>query len=127
MTRWWRRLCPPESRWAGLGGGLEAEPPEWVFRKSRYSAFRGTRLNAWLKKRGIADLVVAGVMTHLCVEATVRDAFEAGYRVHVPLDGCAAGEKILHLGSLRSMACGFAYVRRGRDIDFSAKRRMEDA
>ncbi|MFH1724383.1 MAG: isochorismatase family cysteine hydrolase [Elusimicrobiota bacterium] len=112
MARRWRRRCPPRSRWAGLAEGLEAGRGERLFVKSGYSALRGTGLGAWLRVRGVSDLVVAGVMTNLCVEATVRDAFDAGLNVFVPLDGCAAGAEELHVGSLRTMAQGFATVMR---------------
>ncbi len=119
MARWWRRPCPANSRWAKLGGDLHPLRGEKIFKKPRYSAFRGTRLDAWLRSRGVSDLVVAGVMTNLCVEATVRDAFEAGYRVFVPLDACAAADVDLHLGALRSMASGFAYIVRARKLNGS--------
>ncbi|MFH2203558.1 MAG: isochorismatase family cysteine hydrolase [Elusimicrobiota bacterium] len=110
MRRWWRRPCPPNSRWAKLGGELRRERGEKVFAKAGYSALRATRLHAWLRTRRITDLIVTGVLTNLCVESTVRDAFDAGYRVFVAPDACAAATEDMHLGSLKNMVSGFAFV-----------------
>ena len=64
----------------------------------------------WLKARAITDLVVAGVMTDLCVESTVREAFEKGFRVFVAPDACASKDRALHNAALAVMARGFAYL-----------------
>ncbi|MFA5138578.1 MAG: isochorismatase family cysteine hydrolase [Elusimicrobiota bacterium] len=114
MASRWRKACPRGSPW--VQPILRPAPGEPVFYKSRYSAFRGTRALAWLRKRRVRDLVVAGVKTHLCVESTVRDAFDAGFRVIVARDGCAAPDPGMHRGSLRNMAHGFADILPTKDL-----------
>ena len=116
MSRWWRKRCPRRSPWTRLGEGLEALPGERIFVKSGYSAFRGTACARHVAARGVSDLVVAGVMTHLCVESTVRDAFDEGLRVFVPREACAAADRRLHAAALSVMAAGFAYVRPEREL-----------
>jgi nicotinamidase-related amidase len=37
------------------------------------------------------ELVVAGMMTHMCVDATVRQVADLGYRVSLLGDACATG------------------------------------
>jgi nicotinamidase-related amidase len=43
-----------------------------------------------LRSRGIARLVVCGVTTEVCVNTTVREANDRGYRCVVLSDGCAS-------------------------------------
>jgi nicotinamidase-related amidase len=43
-------------------------------------SFFQTDLGAQLEKTGRQDLVLAGFMTHMCVNSTARDAFNLGYR-----------------------------------------------
>jgi len=106
MASRWRKACPRGSPW--VQPAIRPAPGEPVLLKSRYSALRGTRALAWLRGKRVKDLVVAGVKTHLCVESTVRDAFDAGFRVVVARDCCAAPDPGMHRGSLRNMEHGFA-------------------
>lgn len=57
---------------------------EEIVDKDRSSAFRGTKLSSMLFKRGVKDLVVIGVHTEYCVNATILGASERGYNVIVP-------------------------------------------
>ena len=57
--------------------------------KPSLSAFTGTDLDRILKERGIEEIFVAGLLTNYCVENTVRDAFDLGYRVRVVEDATA--------------------------------------
>ena len=47
------------------------------------SGFANTDLDLQLKKHGIHELIVVGLIAHTCVEATVRYAAELGYQVTV--------------------------------------------
>ncbi len=55
-------------------------PGETVITKNFPSSFEQTSLDAELKKAGASDLVLAGFMTHMCVNSTARSAFNHGYR-----------------------------------------------
>lgn len=50
---------------------------------------RHTDLDLQLKKHGIHQLIVIGLIAHTCVEATVRFAAELGYEVTVVKDATA--------------------------------------
>ncbi|MCH2110962.1 MAG: cysteine hydrolase [Polyangiaceae bacterium] len=63
-----------------------AEP---VITKHFPSAFTGTELEDILAQSGAKRLVIAGMMTHMCVSATSRAAMERGYHVTVPRDATA--------------------------------------
>ena len=54
------------------------------------SGFANTDLDLQLKKHGIHQLIVAGLIAHTCVEATVRYAAELGYEVTVVKDATAS-------------------------------------
>ena len=53
------------------------------------SGFANTDLDLQLKKHGIHQLIVIGLIAHTCVEATVRYAMELGYEVTMVKDATA--------------------------------------
>lgn len=109
MTLWWKHVCLEGSPWVKVLPFLEPDEDR-TFRKCRYSAFSHPALEESLRQEGIEELVIVGVMTNLCVESTVRDAFDLGFKSFVPLDATAAFNEELHLASLKNLACGFAQV-----------------
>ena len=62
---------------------------ERVIEKNFPNSFRATELERALRDAGAKELVVAGMMTHMCVDATVRQAADLGYRVTLLGDACA--------------------------------------
>ena len=63
---------------------------EIVIDKPGKGAFYATTLGADLKARDIDTLLVCGVTTEVCVNTTVREANDRGYRCIVISDGCAS-------------------------------------
>ncbi|MCP4472609.1 MAG: cysteine hydrolase [Gammaproteobacteria bacterium] len=53
------------------------------------SAFRETDLQRLLQMSDIDELVICGAMSHMCIDTTVRAAFDLGYRCHLLADACA--------------------------------------
>lgn len=75
--------------------------------KVAYSAFFNTQLDWVLRRAGISNLIVAGIVTNGGVASTVRDAHMRDYHVTVLEDGCAAPTPALHeaaLADLRTVA-----------------------
>jgi nicotinamidase-related amidase len=64
-------------------------PGEPVIGKREANAFRDTDLLATLRRLGTTRLVVAGMQTHMCVEAATRAAVDLGFQVTVVHDACA--------------------------------------
>jgi nicotinamidase-related amidase len=61
------------------------------------SGFANTDLDLQLKKHGIHELIVMGLIAHTCVEATVRYAAELGYQVTMVKDATASySDKEMH-------------------------------
>lgn len=65
---------------------IEGEP---VFTKTEVSCFNGTEVLAHLRTLGIQRLVIAGMQTHMCVEAATRAAHDLGFECVVVADACA--------------------------------------
>jgi len=61
-------------------------PGEPVVDKPGKGAFFATDLDAMLKNRGVAQLIVCGVTTEVCVNTTVREANDRGYECLVVAD-----------------------------------------
>jgi nicotinamidase-related amidase len=56
---------------------------EAVITKNYPNAFIQTDLDAQLKAAGVKNLVLAGFMTHMCINSTAHGAFNLGYNVAV--------------------------------------------
>lgn len=68
---------------------LQPLPEEVVVEKHYPNSFRQTNLLTVLQDLKITDLVVCGMMTHMCVDATVRAAKDLGFDCTVISDACA--------------------------------------
>jgi nicotinamidase-related amidase len=79
----------PDTRGVEIHDGVAPLPGETVVRKHFPNAFRDTPLLDLLRSRQVADLVVAGMMTHMCVDTTVRAAFDLGFACRLAHDACA--------------------------------------
>jgi nicotinamidase/pyrazinamidase len=76
--------------------------------RDNYSAFAGTGLGNQLRGRGVRRVFVGGLAQDFCVRATVLDALEEGFEVHVLLNGTrpvdvAGGERAVE--EMRSAGC----------------------
>jgi nicotinamidase-related amidase len=83
--------------------GPRPEPGELVLRKTRYSPFWDTDIDARLKALEVDTLVIAGLTTECCVADTVKDAFNHDYHVFIAADACAAYEPDLHAVALKML------------------------
>lgn len=66
---------------------------ELVIQKSTNSAFVDTGLGPYLEDKGIRTLVITGVATNNCVEATARMAGNLGYETYVVADATATADR----------------------------------
>lgn len=110
-TRLLAENTPPASR-AGLAGSqgaaicAEVAPAagEYVARKTFPSGFRGTGLDAELRRRGIATVIAFGVWTEACLRETVFDALYEGYRVWLVKDASGSGSRTMHRAGILDLA-----------------------
>lgn len=69
-------------------------PGEVVVQKNFPNSFRATNLQDVLTSAGIGHMFVGGMMTHMCVDATVRAAADLGYQCTLSSDACATRDLI---------------------------------
>ncbi len=62
---------------------------EKVIQKNFPNSFRNTPLLETLQEQQIKRLVIAGMMTHMCIDATTRAAFDLGFECWLAHDACA--------------------------------------
>lgn len=62
---------------------------ESLTRKHFPNAFRDTDLARTLRDSDIDELVVCGAMSHMCIDASTRAAFDEGFGCTVVQDACA--------------------------------------
>jgi nicotinamidase-related amidase len=88
----WSRKTFEYGTWGGeLRPEFEPQPGDIVGQEHWCSSgFANTDLDLQLKKHGIHQLIVVGLIAHTCVEATVRYGAELGYEVTVVRDATAS-------------------------------------
>ena len=89
--------------WGAEFYNVEPKEEDLVIKKHRYSAFSGTSLDNHLRRRSIKTTVITGVSTNICVESTLREAFNLGYYVVIPRDCIAGNNKKLHDATLQNV------------------------
>jgi nicotinamidase-related amidase len=62
---------------------------EKIISKHYPNSFRETELLEYLKSKNITDLVICGMMTHMCIDATTRAAKDFGFNCTLIGDACA--------------------------------------
>ncbi|HDD56017.1 MAG TPA: cysteine hydrolase [Chloroflexi bacterium] len=109
MDSWWSELLTEDHPRGGIHPNLEIEPEEIIL-KTQYDAFYQSELEQQLTRAGVEQLVIGGVVTHLCCETTARSAFVRGYEVFFLIDGTATYSEAFHTGTLRNLGHGFAVL-----------------
>jgi nicotinamidase-related amidase len=106
--------------------GVEIHPAvapsqsETVIEKTEPNGFVGTALEERIRSVGAQELVVAGMMSSMCVDATVRAAVDLGFDTTVIHDACAAPDlefngtdvdgAAVHAAFMAALADGYANV-----------------
>jgi nicotinamidase-related amidase len=109
----------PNTAGAEIHPSVAPSGDETVITKNYVNAFQQTDLKTLLDAMGIKDLVIAGAMSHMCIEGTTRAAADLGYQCTVIHDACATrdqefdGRKIaaedVHGAAMSTL--GFAYAK----------------
>ncbi len=100
----WPDHCVQGTHGADFHADLNTHTIDKIFHKGidrnidSYSAYfdnahlRATGLGDYLRKAGVTDVYVVGLVTDYCVKYTALDAKHEGFHVHVILDGCRGVE-----------------------------------
>lgn len=79
----------PGTSGAELHDSIQPNPGEMIIEKHYPNSFRETTLFETLHRQGIERLVIGGMMTHMCVDATSRAATDYGFQNLIAADACA--------------------------------------
>lgn len=107
MTRWWRGTIREDDPLSEIVPELN-HPNAIIVKKSQYDAFYRTKLGDILKEENATQVIITGVMTHLCCETTARMAFVRGFDVFFAIDGTATYDSNFHWAALLNLSHGFA-------------------
>ena len=81
---------------AEISERIKPQAEDKVIIKRYPNSFLETELNAHLKSLQVDTLIVCGMMTHMCVDTTVRAAMDYGYRVKLVANACATMDLVLN-------------------------------
>lgn len=83
----------PNTEGAKIHDNVKPLEYEKIIVKHYPNSFRETGLLDYLKSNNITDLVICGMMTHMCVDATVRAAKDFGFSIILIGDACATRDQ----------------------------------
>lgn len=86
------------------------EKDDYIVIKRRDSVFQDTEFELWLRSFGADTIIFTGIDSYICVESSVRDAFNKGYDVILLRDCVASRVKQLHIASLLQIAEAYGWV-----------------
>jgi nicotinamidase-related amidase len=101
-------------------------PGEPVIQKHYPNAFRDTGLRAALTGAGVKAVIICGAMSHMCIDATTRAAFDYGFECTVIHDACASRDLIfegltipaaqVHGAFMAALSMRYARIRSAQDF-----------
>lgn len=107
----WRDKLLIRGTWgAEIIDELKPQEDDIFVEKPRYSAFFGTNLDAILKTYDIKYLAFTGVTTNICVETSIRDAYNYDYFPILISDGTAAVPASMHETTIHNVIRCFGWV-----------------
>jgi len=119
MSSWWKdiiRKNTPRSEISDELTSMDKNKSFIYLEKSRYDAFSETPLQEILMEQGIKQVVITGVMTHLCCESSARSAFMRGFEVFFPVECTATYHENFHRATLLNLSHGFSHVMTFREL-----------
>jgi len=98
---------------------LAIEARDLHTRKGLYSAFfpGAGDATACLRARGIDSVLIAGAFTDVCVDASARDAYSAGFKTVVLADACIGTSAAAHRDALAAIYRNFGDVRNVSELE----------
>jgi len=115
MKLWWRDSISADEKESEIIEELETSQGIKIT-KNHYSAFIDTNLENILNRSDINQVLITGVMSHLCCETTLREAFMRGFEPFFIVDATATYTEQLHLGTIRAVSHGFGVCLSSEEI-----------
>lgn len=115
MDEWWRGMLSEEHSLSNINKDIDSKDSIFI-NKSQYDAFYETELENILNKKNVSQLLITGVMTHLCCESTVRSSFIRNIMPIFPIDTTATYNIHFHLSSFINLGHGFTPLIHSEEI-----------
>lgn len=116
----------PDSDGARIHDSVKPDENEPVILKHDISSFKQTNLRETLEQLGVETLVVAGAMSHMCIDSVTREASDLGYKCHVAHDACATLDvefngvtvpaQQVHAAFMAALSFGYCNVRTTQEL-----------
>ena len=84
----------PDTEGVKHNAAVAPQPGEVVIEKNFPNSFRATDLEQQLRESGVEHAVIVGAMSHMCIDATTRAAFDLGFQCTVVEDACATRDLV---------------------------------
>jgi len=92
----------PDSAGAKINQMVTPQGDEIVIVKNYPNSFRNTPLQEILKTKNMDRLIICGAMSHMCIDATTRAAFDLGFNCVVAEDACATKDLIFKSKTIKA-------------------------
>jgi ureidoacrylate peracid hydrolase len=103
-------LCIRDTWDSEIVDEIKPEPEDYIVEKRRDSVFQDTEFELWLRSFGADTIIFSGIDTYICVESSIRDAFNKGYDVILAADCVASREPKLHEATLEQISEAYGLV-----------------
>jgi len=106
----------PDSTASKIYPEVASHSGEMIIEKVSWSAFCGTNLNLLLRGTpsgtgtSIDTLLFCGTVTNVCVESTMRHAYDLNYKVVMVEDACASLDENLHKATVKNVSYALGRV-----------------
>lgn len=84
--------------------------------KRRDSAFHDTEIGVWLRSIGVDTLIFCGIDTSICVETSLREAFNLGYDIILVSDATASSNRKHYESTLENVKDYYGIVIELREL-----------
>ena len=92
----------PDTKGVEIHLNVQPRSGEMLIKKHFPNSFRETGLLEHLKSNSITNLVICGMMTHMCVDATIRAAKDFGFECTLISDACATKDLAINNLTIKS-------------------------
>jgi nicotinamidase-related amidase len=117
----------PETNGVEIHQSVTPKSGEYIIQKHFPNSFRDTSLNDQLQDLNVDEVIICGAMTHMCIDTTVRAAWDLGFHCLVVSDACATknmeydnmtiSASQVHAAFMAALSGLFAKVIKVKDLD----------
>jgi ureidoacrylate peracid hydrolase len=111
-----RPICIRGTWDANIVDDIKPQENDHVVIKRRDSAFHDTETGVWLRSIGVDTLIFCGVDTSICVETSLREAFNIGYDVILVSDATASSNRKHYESTLENVRDYYGMVMESREL-----------